>query len=118
MTTSEPEPPPKPKRKRRTKAEIEAERQAQAAAEAAKPIDPMVWIILGGLILFLALWTVLDPAGLADAGQPADQSIIQFVPLLLIRLVGRTPAIVILTVLGGIPFGWGVIGWLRKRTRG
>ncbi len=114
MTPVEPEPAPKPKRKRKTKAERQAQAAAQATA-AAKPIDPMVWIILGGLILFLALWTWLDPVGLADAGQRADQSIVQYVPLLLIRLIGRTPAVVILTVLGGIPFIWGIIGWLRKR---
>jgi hypothetical protein len=116
MTTSDSEPPPK--RKRRTKAEIEAERQAQAAAEAAKPIDPLIWIILGGLILFVALWTWLDPVTFAEAGQPANQSIFQLVPLLLIRLMGRTPAIVSLTLLGGIPLAWGIIGWLRKRIRG
>ncbi len=111
MTPVEPE--PTPKRKRKTKAQRDAEREAQASS--AKPTDPMVWIILGGLILFLALWTALDPQGLADAAQPADQSIVQYVPLLLIHLFGRTPAIVLLTVLGGVPLAWGMIGWLRKR---
>ena len=109
------EPKPKPKRKRRTKAEIAAERKAEAAAEVAKPIDPMVWVIIGGLILFVALWTWLDPVTFANAGQTQDQSIVQYVPLLMIRIFGKTPAILILSVLGGIPLVWGVIGWLRKR---
>ena len=115
MTIPDPEPTPKPKRKRRTQAEIEAERQAQAASEAAKPIDPMIWIILGALILFVAAWTFLDPVSFAEAGQPADQSIFQLIPLFMVRIFGRTPAILILTVLGGIPLVWGIVGWLRKR---
>jgi len=114
-TNPEPTPEPKPKRKRRTKAEIAAERKAEATAEAAKPIDPMVWVILGGFILIIALITLLDPVGFADSGQPQDQSILQFVPLLMIRIFGKTPAVLILTILGGIPFVWGIIGWLRKR---
>jgi hypothetical protein len=113
MNAADPE--PTPKRKRRTRAEIEADRQAQMAAEAAKPIDPIIWVVLGVLILFFAFWTWLDPVTFAEAGQPKDQSILQLVPLLLIRFVGRTLAILILTVLGGIPLVWGIVGWLRKR---
>jgi hypothetical protein len=115
MSAADPEPTPQPQRKRRTKAEIEAERQAEAAAEAAKPIDPIIWVILGMLILFFAFWTWLDPVTFAEAGQPSSQSVLQLIPLLLIRFVGRIPAILILTVLGAIPLVWGIIGWLRKR---
>ncbi|MEO8395535.1 MAG: hypothetical protein ABI700_21250 [Chloroflexota bacterium] len=115
MTTTDPEPTPKPKRPRKTAAEREAERQAQMAAEAAKPIDPIIWIILGALILFVALWTFLDPVTFANAGQPSSQSIFQLVPLFMVKIFGRTLAIVILTVLGGIPLVWGIVGWLRKR---
>lgn len=111
--TTEPEPAAKPKRKRKTKAEREAERQAQAAADAAKPIDPLIWIIVGAGILFFAFWTWADPVTFANAGQ--NPSIFQLIPVLMIRIFGQTPAVIILTVLGIIPLAFGVIGWLRKR---
>ena len=111
-----PEPAPKPKRKRKSAAEKEAERLAQARADAARPVDPLIWIIVGGLILFVALWTWLDPVTFAEAGQSKDQSIFQLVPLFMIRIFGRMPAVIILTVLGGLPLAWGIIGWLRKRS--
>jgi hypothetical protein len=113
---------PKPvlKRKRKTSAERKAAREAKAEAKAladSKPIDPMVWMILGGLILFIALWTWLDPVTFAEAGQPKDWSIFQLVPLFLIRTFDKGPAVLMLTVLGGIPFLSGLFGWLRKRLR-
>ncbi len=104
------DPEPKPKRRR-----TQAAREEAQAAQADKPIDPRVWIILGGLILFVALWTWLDVRTFAEAGQPSDQSIFQLVPLLLIQIFGEMPAVIILVVLGGIPFVYGVIGWLRSR---
>ncbi len=117
MNPSDSEPPSKSKRKRRTRAEIEAERQAKADAEAEaadEPIDPKVWIIFGGLILIIAAWTWLDPTSFAEAGQTSDRNILQYLPLLLIQLVGRNPALIILILLGGIPLIWGIVGWVRK----
>lgn len=115
MTPSDPEPAPKPRRRRSTRAAREQARAAQAAADSAKPIDPVVWIILGGLILFVAFWTWADPVTFAEAGQPSSQSVFQLVPLFMIRIFGRTPAVIILLVLGGIPLAWGMYGWLRRR---
>jgi hypothetical protein len=112
--TSEPE--PKPKRKRRTKAEIEAERQAQARAEADKPIDSLVWVLLGAAILFIAFFAWVDPVTLAESGN--NPSIFQYIPGILARLIGETPAAIVLTVLGVIPLVWGIGGWLRKRGAG
>ena len=114
--TDDPQPTPKPKRKRRTKAQIEADRQAQIAAEDAeadKPIDPLVWVLLGAGLLFIAVITWLDAETLANAGY--NPSIFQLIPLLMIRLFGKTPAVVILFVLSGIPLVYGVVGWIRKR---
>lgn len=111
--SADPEPAPKPTRKRKTKAQREAERQAEAAANAAKPIDPLIWIIVGAGILFFALWTWLDPITFANAGQ--NPSIFQLIPVVMIRIFGQTLAIIILTVLGIIPLVWGIVGWLRKR---
>ncbi|MBI1257791.1 MAG: hypothetical protein GC204_10005 [Chloroflexi bacterium] len=115
MTTPDLEPTPKPKRKRRSKAEIEAARQAEAAAEAAKPIDPMIWIILGGLLLVVAAWIWLDPVSFANAGQPADQGFLQIIPSFMVRIFGKTPTVLILAIPGTLSLIWGVIGWLRKR---
>lgn len=107
---------PTPKRKRKTRAEREAERQAEAAANAAKPIDPLVWILLGGALLFVALMTWIDPETLANAG--SNPSILQFIPVLLIGMFGHTVASILLTAAGAIPLVFGVVGWLRKRARG
>ena len=109
---------PKPKRPRKSKAEREAARAECIAAEeraAAKPIDPRIWMTLGALLLFIALWTWLDSVSFAEAGQAKDQSIFQLVPLFLIRTLGKESAVLILTIVGGIPFLSGLIGWLRKR---
>lgn len=114
MTTSDPS--PQPKRKRRTKAEIEAERQAQMRADAAKPVDPLVWILLGAAILFIAFFAWVDPVTLAESGN--NPSIFQYIPALLARMIGETPAALALTVLGAVPLVWGIIGWLRKRLGG
>jgi hypothetical protein len=109
--TADPEPPPK--RKRRTKAEREAADAAHRAELAAQPIDPLVWILLGVALLFVAVMTWLDPVTLANAGN--NPSILQFIPVLLIRILGHTPASILLTVLGAIPLVWGIVGWVRKR---
>jgi hypothetical protein len=102
----------KPKRRKR---KTKAEREAELAAEMAKPIDPRVWILLGGLILFVALCILVDPVGFAEAGQPKDQGILYLIPLLLIRIFGKNLAVLIITVLGVVPLLWGIIGWLRSR---
>jgi hypothetical protein len=116
MTT--PDPTPKPKRKRKTRAEREAERLAEQQAMLAKPIDPVIWIILGGLILFIAAFTYLDPVTLAEAGQPSDWSPLQLVPLFLISIFGKPATVCVITALGGISLAAGVYGWLRKRLNG
>jgi hypothetical protein len=116
MTT--PDPTPKPKRKRKTRAEREAERQAEFAAQMAKPIDPVIWIILGGLILFIAAFTYLDPVTLAEAGQPSDWSPLQLVPLFLIGIFGKPAIVCGMTAVGGLSLAAGVYGWLRNRLRG
>jgi hypothetical protein len=118
MTVSAPA--PTPKRPRKSKAEREAARAERLAAEELakyKPIDPLVWLILGALILFVAAWTWLDPISFAEAGQPKDQSIFQLIPIFLITLFGKNAAVLMLTILGSIPFLSGLIGWLRKRFR-
>lgn len=109
--TADPEPPPK--RKRRTKAERKAAEAAHRAELAAQPIDPLVWILLGVALLFVAVMTWLDPVTLANSGN--NPSILQFIPALMIRIFGHTLASIILTVLGAIPLVWGIAGWVRKR---
>src|SRR5205085_2130778 len=95
---------------------IEAERQARITVEINRPIDPVVWIILGGLILFITGLTYLDSMLIADAGQPKDFSLFQLLPALLVRLFGRMPTVIGLGLLGGFSLVAGVIGWLRKRS--
>jgi hypothetical protein len=113
MTPSDPEPAPKPRRRRTTRAAREEARATQAAADAAKPIDPAIWVLLGGLILFVAFWIWVDPETFVNAGH--QPSVFQIIPAFMVGIFGRTPAALILTVLGGIPLAWGVYGWLRRR---
>ena len=45
-----------PKPPRKTKTEREAERQAKLKAEIDKPIYPIIWILLGGVLLLITLF--------------------------------------------------------------
>jgi len=103
----------KPRRKRKTKAEQEAER----LAEINKPIDPLVWHLLGGLLLVVALCIFFDPIGFATAGQPGGEGMwIRDVLVIIVGVLGKNPTAIILTALALLSLGWGVRGWLRKRS--
>jgi len=84
-------------------------------ADAEKPIDPQVWLLLGGILLFLGVCIYFDPVGFADAGQTGNVSWIQTILVLITGFVGKNPTAAILGVLGLLSLGWGVRGWLRQR---
>ena len=116
MNTDNPQPPveeaKKSGRKRRTKAEIDAAR----AAEADKPIDPVIWLILGGLLLFVAGCIFFDPIGFASAGQSqTDGMWIRDILVIVVGIFGKNPTALILAVVALLSLGWGVRGWLQKR---
>lgn len=103
----------KPVRKRKTQAEKEAERRA----EIDKPIDPLVWHLLGGLLLVVALCIFFDPIGFATAGQPGSEGMwIRDVLVIIVGVLGKNPTVIILGALALISFGLGVRGWLNKRS--
>jgi hypothetical protein len=130
----EPELTPEPKpRKRRTKAEIEAadsetvkparkrktqaEKDAERLAEINKPVDPKIWLFLGGLLLFVAVFIFLDPITFAEAGQPGGEGMwIRDVLVILVGILGKTPTVIILGALSLISFGLGIRGWLTQRS--
>lgn len=132
----EPESTPEPKaRKRRTKAEVEsvdsgsakparkrktqAEKDAEWLAEINKPIDPRIWLFLGGLLLFVALFIFVDPVTFAEAGQPGGEGMwIRDVLVIFVGILGKTPTVIILGILSLLSLGWGVRGWLRNRSNG
>ena len=106
-----------PKRSRPTKAEREAERAAkERARELAKykPIDPRIWIALGAIVLLIALWVWLDPVTFEQAQQGHNGGIFFAIPSGLIAFFTKTPVVIILTIIGVIPFLSGVIGWIRN----
>ena len=103
----------KPARKRKTQAEKEAERMA----EINKPIDPLVWHLLGGLLLVVALCIFFDPIGFATAGQPGGEGMwIRDVLVIIVGILGKTPTVIILGALSLISFGLGIRGWLTQRS--
>ena len=106
----------KPKHKRKTKAEKEVERMAQAKAEAEKPIDPQVWLLLGGILLFLGVCIYVDPIGFAEAGKVGNVGLLQMILVFVTGFIGKNPTAVILGIVGLLSLGWGVRGWLRKRS--
>jgi hypothetical protein len=130
----EPELTPEPKpRKRRTKAEIEAadseavkparkrktqaEKDAERLAKINKPIDPKIWLFLGGLLLFVALFIFVDPITFAEAGQPGGEGMwIRDVLVILVGILGQIPTVIVLGVVSLLSLGWGVRGWLRQRS--
>lgn len=111
------EPEHKPRRKRKTKAEKEAERAAEIA-ELNKPIDPIIWILLGAPLLLVAACVYFDPIGFSNALQPSDQNWIFVILTFAVGIFGKNPTTLILTVIGLLSLGWGTIGWLRKRFGG
>jgi hypothetical protein len=123
MTTPEIEPTPEsvsepeaPKRKRKTKAEKEAERLAKARAEAEKPLDPKIWFTLGGILLIIAGFIYVDPVTFAEAGRSSSEGMwIRDVLVIFVGILGKTPTVIILAIIGLLSLGMGVWGWVDAR---
>jgi hypothetical protein len=112
--TDSPEPEATPKRPRKSKTEREAERQAKLKAEADKPIDPIVWIVLGGVLLLVTLFMFLDPYGSTNT-QTRGAEGVQMVLAIIYGILGKNLATVLLGGVGAISLIAGIIGWLKKR---
>ena len=112
--TDSPEPDAIAKRPRKTKAEREAERQAKLKAEADKPIDPIVWILFGGILLVVTLFMFLDPYGSTNT-QTRGAEGVQIVLAVIYGILGKNLATILLGGIGGISLIWGIIGWFKKR---
>ena len=103
----------KPARKRKSQAEKDAER----LAEINKPIDPKIWLFLGGLLLFVALFIYVDPLTFAEAGQPGGEGMwIRDVLVIFVGILGQIPTVIVLGIVSLLSIGWGVRGWLRQRS--
>ena len=112
--TDLPEPEAVPKRPRKSKAEREAERQAKLKAEADKPIEPMVWILFGGILLLVTLFMFLDPYGSTNT-QTRGAEGVQIVLAIIYGILGKNLATLLLGSIGSISLIVGIIGWLKKR---
>lgn len=125
MTTPDPdfqspepvsEAPSKPKRKRKTKAEKEAARLARAKAEAEKPLDPKIWFSLGAILLVIAGFIYVDPVTFAEAGRSTSEGMwIRDLLVIFVGILGKTPTVIILAIIGVLSLGMGVWGWVDAR---
>ena len=112
--TDSPEPKTTPTPPRKTKAEREAERQAKLKSETDKPIDPIVWILLGAVLLVVTLFMFLDPYGSTNT-QTRGAEGVQFVLAIIYGVLGKNLATLLLGSIGTISLIVGIIGWLKKR---
>ena len=112
--TDSPEQQDQPKRPRKTKAEREAERQAKLKAEVDKPIDPVIWIFLGVVLLVVTVAMFLDPYGATNT-QTRGAEGVQIVLAVIYGILGKNLATILLGGLGGLSLIVGIVGWLRKR---
>jgi hypothetical protein len=102
------------KRKRRRK--TNAEQEAARLAEADKPIDPKVWYVFGGILLAIAGFIYVDPVTFAEAGTSGNSGMwIRDVLVIFVGILGKTPTVLILAVIGLLSLGMGVWGWLDAR---
>ncbi|MEP6987010.1 MAG: hypothetical protein ABI970_15500 [Chloroflexota bacterium] len=112
--TDSPEQEATPKHPRKTKAEREAERQAKLKAEADKPLDPMIWILFGGILLIVTVVMFIDPFGATDT-QTRGAEGVQFVLAIIYSVLGKNVATLLLGALGSISLIVGIVGWFKKR---
>ena len=103
-----------PKPPRKTKTEREAERQAKLKAEIDKPIDPIIWILLGGVLLLITLFMFLDPYGSTNT-QTRGAEGVQVVLAIIYGILGKNLATLLLGGIGSISLIVGIIGWFKKR---
>ena len=105
-----------PKRKRKTKAQKEADRMARMKADAEKPLDPKIWFTLGAILLGIAGFIYIDPVTFANAGNSGNSGMwIRDLLVILVGILGKTPTVVVLAVIGLLSIGMGVWGWLDAR---
>ena len=114
MSTPENAPKPKP-RKRKSKAEREAELAAKQAVEAAKPMDPRFWFVVGGALLIVGLCVYFDPVNFGDGSQVRDNWLILIIQVMIAGL-GKNPVAFGFGGLGLALIGWGIRSWLMQRT--
>ncbi len=107
-------PEPQAKLPRKSKAEREAARQAKLKAELDKPIEPVIWIFLGVILLVVTLAMFLDPYG-STSTQTRGAEGVQIVLAVIYGILGKNLATVVLGGLGGLSLVVGVIGWFKKR---
>ena len=83
-------------------------------AEADKPIDPVVWILLGGILLVVTLFMFLDPYGSTNT-QTRGAEGVQIVLAIIYGILGKNLATALLGGIGAISLIVGIMGWLKKR---
>lgn len=122
MSTNDPQSPDKPaidaaKAKTGRRRRTQAEKNAARAAELDKPIDPLIWLILGAILLIIAACIFFDPIGFASAGQSqSDGMWIRDVLVIITGILGKNPTALILAGLAGLSLAWGGRSWLQQRS--
>lgn len=106
---SQPDPKPKPARKPKKK-------PAQPETPLIdKPIDPIVWILLGGLLIVLGGFFYLDTASAGAVDTRNGGSFIQLVFVVIYDALGRNLAFGLFGGLGLLILIFGIRGKLKQR---
>jgi hypothetical protein len=103
--------PPLKKPKRKPKRQS----QSQDAAAVDKPIDPIVWILLGVLLIGVAAFFYLDVSSAAGADTRSGGSGVQIVFDVVYAVLGRNLAFAVFGGIGALSLVWGAVGWVKKR---
>jgi hypothetical protein len=88
------------------------------AAAVDRPIDAIVWILLGVLLIGVAGFFYLDAPSAAGADTRSGGTGVQIIFDLVYSVLGRNLAFALFAGLGALSLIGGIIGWLKKRASG
>ncbi len=87
---------------------------AELKAGAAKPLNPIVWILFGGALVLVAVAMLLDSRSSIET-QTRGAEGVQAVLGLIYRVLGKPAATALFGFTGTLALTAGVVGWVKSR---